>query len=168
MFHKDLNYSVNILDGVNGSILREYDSERGRTTRSIEAVTGMVLCTQITLHKNFEWYDADGLYVAIRYGSRNYQIELWIPKSLTSQLDGEDDWSLKIPGKNVLGDDWRFQIPERNILGAATNKTSGCQFRFTDLEVSDLYSKPPESHISYVFGHAKSITEQERLIAVDR
>lgn len=123
MIHKDLNFSVNIRAGVNGPILQEYDSEGGRISRSIEAVTDTVLCTQITLHKDFEWFDADGLYVAIRYGSRDYQIELWIPKPSTPQLDDEDDWS--------------FQIPGKNILDAATNQITGCQYRFAELEVSD-------------------------------
>ena len=124
MIHKEHNCSVSLRAGINGPILQEYDSEKGRTTRSIEAVTDTVLCTQITLHKNFEWFDADGLYVAIRYGSRDIQIELWIPKPATPQLDDEDDWS--------------FQIPGKNILDAATNKTTGYQYCFAELKVSDL------------------------------
>ena len=153
MIHKDHNYSVNIRAGINGPILDEYDSERSRTTRSIEAITDTVLCTQITLHKNFEWFDADGLYVAIRYGSRDYQIELWIPKPRTPQPDDEDDLS--------------FQIPGKNILDAATNKITGCQYRFADLKVSDLRSEPLENHVPYTCGQVKSIIEQEKLVALD-
>ena len=136
MIHKDLKFSVNIRAGVSGPILQEYDSEGGRISRSIEAVTGTVLCTQITLHKDFEWFDADGLYVAIRYGSRDYQIELWIPKPTTPELDDEDDWTIQIPGKN--------------ILDAATKQIAGCQYRFAELEVSDhIRSRSKAKFLTY-------------------
>ena len=152
MIHKDHNYSVNIRAGINGPILDEYDSERSRTTRSIEAITETVLCTQITLHKNFEWFDADGLFVGIRYGSRDYQIELWIPKPRTPQTDDEDDLS--------------FQIPGKNILDAATKKTTGCQYRFADLEVSDLCLESLENHIPHICGQVKSSQSLNRRIII--
>ena len=155
MIHKNFNFSVNIRAGLNGPILQEYDSEEGRVSRSIEAVTDTILCTQITLHKDFEWFDADGLYVGIRYGSRDYQIELWIPKDLATPSSDENKWSLQIPGTN--------------ILDTATNRSMGCRYRFAELEVSDLYSKRLEKHILPKVGHVKSITEQRgSIIAVDR
>ena len=123
MIHQDLGFSVNIRAGVNGPVLQEYDSEGGRISRAIEAVTDTVLCTQITFHQGFKWFDADGLYVAIRYGSRDYQIELWVPKPSVPQLDDENDRTLQIPGNNVLDTE--------------ANQVVGCQYRFTELEVSD-------------------------------
>ena len=124
MIHQDLGFSVNIRAGVNGPILQEYDSEGGRISRAIEAVTDTVLCTQLTLHHDFKWFDADGLYVAIRYGSRDYQIELWIPKASVPQVDDEEDWIV-------------LQIPGKNVLDTETNQIAGCQYRFAELEVSD-------------------------------
>ncbi|KAL8796801.1 MAG: hypothetical protein Q9195_000884 [Heterodermia aff. obscurata] len=141
MIYKDLRFSVNIRAGVNGPVLPEYDSERSRTTRSIEAVTDTVLCTQVTIHKNFEWYDADGLYVAIRYGSRDYQIELWIPKPDASQLGDEDDWTIQIPGKN--------------ILDAATNRNTGCQYRFAELETWQCNESSGEGCLDYKQGNER-------------
>ena len=115
---------MSIRSGLNGPVMTEYDTEPSPTTVCIEAVTGTILCPQITIHKNFNWHEADGLFVAIRYGSKPYQLEFWVPKLNASSFDGEEDWSFQIPGKNVLD--------------TATKQLVGYQYRFADLEVSEF------------------------------
>lgn len=123
MIHK-AKFSANIRSGLNGPVMTEYDSEPGPTTVCIEAITGTILCPQITIHKNFNWHGADGLYVAVRYGSKPYPLELWVPKPSASSSDGNDDWS--------------FQIPGRNVLDTATEQLVGYEYHFADLEVSEF------------------------------
>ena len=115
------DFSVSIRSGLNGPVMTEYDTEPGPITVCIEAITGTILCPQITIHENFNWHGADGLYVAVRYGSKPYQLVLWVPKPTS---DGNDDWS--------------FQIPGMNVLDTATKQLVGYEYHFADLEVSDF------------------------------
>lgn len=131
MIHDQHGFSVSIRNGLNGAIAPEYDSENSRTSRSIEAAADATLCPQITIHKNFNWHGADGLYVAIRYGSRPYQLKVWVPKPAMSILNEEDNCS--------------FQIPGKNIWDPATKKPIGCEYRIADLDVSLLQQIEVES-----------------------
>ena len=122
MIHSVGHFSVVLRDGLNGRILEEYNTEAGRTRRSVEAVAGLCICPQITIHKNFDWYEADGLLVSMLFGSSKVQLEVWVPKPDATLLDAEDDFS--------------FQIPGRMRKDGVGNK-----FRFAELQVSDLSGK---------------------------
>ena len=105
-------------------MLKEYDSEQSKKKKSMETVSGTPICPEITIHNNFDWHGADGLYVAIRYGSRHYQLEVWVPKPEESILESEDDWSFQLPGKNI-------NDTENGTL-------VGCGYEFADLNVSSV------------------------------
>ena len=75
MLQETLGLSVAIRAGLDGPMLKEYDSEPSRMKMSMEAVSGIPICPEIIIHDNFKWHDADGLHVAIRYGSPHYQLE---------------------------------------------------------------------------------------------
>ena len=94
------------------------------------AVSGVGICPKVTLYKDFNWYDADGLFVAIRLGSRPYQVEAWIPK----------------PGAALLSYDWSFQIPGRNVWDPDKEQLIGEGFEFADLKVSRYSNLRFESH----------------------
>lgn len=126
------HFSVNIRSGLDGPIMQEYDSENARNTRFIEATTDATICPQIVIHKKFQWHGADGLYVAIRYGSKPYQVAFWVPKPSESFSDAEDDWS--------------FQIPGKNILDKATKQLVGYEYRVADLNVSELQQIAAKYH----------------------
>lgn len=81
--------------------MREYDWGRhGKTRMLVEAVEGATICPEITIHANFEWLKADGLFIGIRYGSPEYEIQLWIPKPQEGPASSErSDWTFQIPGK---------------------------------------------------------------------
>lgn len=64
----------------------------------------------------------DSLYIAIRYGSCHYQLEVWVPKPDTSILNSEDGWSFQLPGKNVVD--------------STTKELVGWGYQFADLKVS--------------------------------
>lgn len=92
--------TVSLRNGVNGPLMREYDHNWCSRTRAIEATDGAVLCPEITIHADFNWHSADGLYVAIRYGSSPYEMTLWVPDPHKGKgLHERSDWTFKVPGK---------------------------------------------------------------------
>ena len=101
MLHESLGFEVQILDGLNGKALPDYDSEGSKTKVSIEVNTGTIIYPRITIHSDFNWYDAEGLYVTIYYASHTEQLHVWVPKPDASVLGNESSWSFQIPGKNV-------------------------------------------------------------------
>ena len=101
MLHESLGFEVGILAGIDGKIIPDYDSEGSNTKFSIEVKTGTLICPRITIYSDFNWYDADGLYVTIYYASHTEQLHVWVPKPDASVLANEGGWSFQIPGKNV-------------------------------------------------------------------
>lgn len=99
--HKGL--TVSLRNGVDGPLMEEYDCESRTNTRSIEAVEGATICPEITIHSDFNWHNADGLYVAIRYGAEPYEIIVWVPDPFHGKASMDRaDWTFKISGK----DEW--------------------------------------------------------------
>lgn len=60
MLHETLHFEVEILAGLDGPPLEEYNSETSNKKMSMEAVSGTMLCPKITIHHDFEWHRADG------------------------------------------------------------------------------------------------------------
>lgn len=101
MLHESLGFEVEILAGLDGTVITDYDSEVSKTKVSIEAITGTLICPRITIYSDFSWYDADGLYITIYYASHAEQLHVWVPKPDASVLANENGWSFQIPGKIV-------------------------------------------------------------------
>ncbi len=99
--HKGL--TVSLRNGVDGPLMEEYDCESRTNTRSIEAIEGATICPEINIHPDFNWHNADGLYVAIRYGAEPYEILLWVPDPFYGKASVDRvNWTFKVPGK----DEW--------------------------------------------------------------
>ena len=125
MVHQN-GFSVQIRDGFDGEVMQEYDSESGTKTRvSIEAVKGATICPEITIHPEFKWHNADGLYVAIRYGSTPYEITLWVPDPFRGKESTERE-------------DWTFQIPGKDCWDSSTEKTVHFKYQFRDIQVGNM------------------------------
>ena len=99
VFQKGL--TVSLRNGTDGELMIEYDCEwRTKTRVSIEAVEGVIICPEITIHADFEWHGADGLLLAIRYGDEPCEILLWVPDQFKGKGPSERvNWSFQIPGK---------------------------------------------------------------------
>lgn len=84
VYHKGLN--VSLRNGANGELMTDYDCEQGqKNTVSIAAIIGATICPEITIDSNFDWFDADGLYVAIRYGATLHEMTLWVPTRIKAE-----------------------------------------------------------------------------------
>ena len=101
MLHESLGFEIDILAGLDGMVIPEHDSEQSKIRASIEADNKPLICPRVTIYSDFDWYDADGLYVKINYASSAEQLHVWVPKPDASVLAKEDGWSFQIPGKNV-------------------------------------------------------------------
>ena len=101
MLYESLGFEVEILAGLGGTAMPDYDSEGSKTKVSIEAKTGILICPRITIYSDFSWYDADGIYITIHYASHAEQLHAWVPKPDASVLANENGWSFQIPGKIV-------------------------------------------------------------------
>ena len=92
--------SVRILDGVNGLPMPEYNNEHRGNKVVLEAVHGVTLCPEITIHREFEWHGANGLYITVDYGFPLIRlITLWAPDPYGGEeTQDRKDWTIKIPG----------------------------------------------------------------------
>lgn len=102
MLHRQ-GIEVRLRNGIEGELIPEFDNEPGRNKVAIEAVGGLLLCPEIVIYPEFNWFDADGLYIAVEYGTPTAQIILWAPKP--QELDhASEPASFFIPGAKFWDD----------------------------------------------------------------
>lgn len=95
--------TVALRNGIDGSLLEEYNCETTNTRVSVGAIEDIVLCPEITIHGAlFDWDKADGLYISVHYGSVSPDITLWVPHPFKGiAMSGRVDWTFQIPGLDV-------------------------------------------------------------------
>lgn len=133
--HKGL--TVSLRNGVDGPLMEEYDCEARTNTRSVEAIEGATICPEITIHPDFNWHNADGLYVAIRYGAEPYEIILWVPDPFYGKASGDRAiWTFKVPGK----DEWDLvKQKQLHYVYQFCQACVSCHLCVVILEIVDFY-----------------------------